>query len=219
MAALTAGKKFDINWTGGWVGPRVYLDDLEKRKVFCPRGDSNREVSNPCCSGYSNYHLGRYIQGGSNMTGTNCDLFTHKSSRSYLNHLDLNYLVVRRYNTRITVCRDSYFPVLLSFRVPWWKGGCPFTESYCYERPKPDIFNRYQWVKCPIFGWVLETSIRHWKIYCSFMRLNSPQYCWYYLTGSKYGILTLTENYQHNINQSPKVWKHREVPKPRVYQM
>jgi hypothetical protein len=28
-----------------------------------------------------------YIQGGSNMTGTNCDLFTHKQSRSYLNHL------------------------------------------------------------------------------------------------------------------------------------
>ena len=27
------------------------------------------------------------IQGGSNMTGTNCDLFTHKSSPSYLNHL------------------------------------------------------------------------------------------------------------------------------------
>ena len=29
----------------------------------------------------------RLVQGGSNMTGTNCDLFTHKSSRSYLNHL------------------------------------------------------------------------------------------------------------------------------------
>ena len=29
------------------------------------------------------------IQGGSNMTGTDCDLFTHKSSRSYLNHLVL----------------------------------------------------------------------------------------------------------------------------------
>jgi hypothetical protein len=27
------------------------------------------------------------VQGGSNMTGTNCDLFAHKSSRSYLNHL------------------------------------------------------------------------------------------------------------------------------------
>jgi hypothetical protein len=26
-------------------------------------------------------------QGGSNMTGTNCDLFTHNQSRSYLNHL------------------------------------------------------------------------------------------------------------------------------------
>jgi hypothetical protein len=30
------------------------------------------------------------IQGGSNMTGTNCDLFTNKSSRSYLNHLVLS---------------------------------------------------------------------------------------------------------------------------------
>jgi hypothetical protein len=28
------------------------------------------------------------VQGGSNMTGTNCDLFPHKSSRSYLNHLE-----------------------------------------------------------------------------------------------------------------------------------
>jgi hypothetical protein len=27
------------------------------------------------------------LQGGSNMTGTNCDLFTHKQSRSYLNRL------------------------------------------------------------------------------------------------------------------------------------
>jgi hypothetical protein len=28
-----------------------------------------------------------FIQGGSNMTGTNCDLFTHNQSRSYLNHI------------------------------------------------------------------------------------------------------------------------------------
>jgi hypothetical protein len=28
-----------------------------------------------------------YVQGGLNMTGTNCDLFTHNQSRSYLNHL------------------------------------------------------------------------------------------------------------------------------------
>jgi hypothetical protein len=31
------------------------------------------------------------VQGGSNMTGTNCDLFTHKSSRSYLNHLVIDF--------------------------------------------------------------------------------------------------------------------------------
>jgi hypothetical protein len=29
----------------------------------------------------------RIVQGGSNMTGTNCDLFTHNHSRSYLNDL------------------------------------------------------------------------------------------------------------------------------------
>jgi hypothetical protein len=29
----------------------------------------------------------RLIQGGSDVTGTNCDLFTHSQSRSYLNHL------------------------------------------------------------------------------------------------------------------------------------
>jgi hypothetical protein len=28
------------------------------------------------------------------MTGTNCDLFTHKSSRSYLNHLVLPLYVI-----------------------------------------------------------------------------------------------------------------------------
>jgi hypothetical protein len=33
------------------------------------------------------------IQGGPNMTGTNCDLFTYKSSRSYLNHLVLHICV------------------------------------------------------------------------------------------------------------------------------
>jgi hypothetical protein len=32
-------------------------------------------------------YINMYIQGGSNMTGSNCDLFTHKSSLSYLNHL------------------------------------------------------------------------------------------------------------------------------------
>jgi hypothetical protein len=33
-----------------------------------------------------------HIQSGSNMIGTNCDLFTHKSSRSYLNHLVCIYI-------------------------------------------------------------------------------------------------------------------------------
>jgi hypothetical protein len=38
-----------------------------------------------CCAHFPLFAF--LILGGSNMTGTNCDLFTHKSSRSYLNHL------------------------------------------------------------------------------------------------------------------------------------
>jgi len=34
------------------------------------------------------------IQGGSNMTGTDCGLFTHNQSRSYLNHLVLQNLFI-----------------------------------------------------------------------------------------------------------------------------
>jgi hypothetical protein len=35
------------------------------------------------------------IKGGSNMTGTNCDLFTHNQSRSYLNHLVFGQILRR----------------------------------------------------------------------------------------------------------------------------
>jgi hypothetical protein len=35
------------------------------------------------------------IQGGSNMTGTNCDLFTHNQSQSYLNHLVHRVIVLK----------------------------------------------------------------------------------------------------------------------------
>jgi hypothetical protein len=42
------------------------------------------------------------IQGDSNMTGTNCDLFTHKSSRSYLNHLVKSPLGLNLFYCRLT---------------------------------------------------------------------------------------------------------------------
>jgi hypothetical protein len=51
------------------------------------------------------------IQGGSNMTGTNCDLFTHKSSRSYLNHLVVFH---------VTLPSDGYRTEMLA--VVWY--GC-----------------------------------------------------------------------------------------------
>jgi hypothetical protein len=43
------------------------------------------------------------VQGGSNMTGTNCDLFTHKYSRSYLNHLVFSCLLQVGFKTNVKV--------------------------------------------------------------------------------------------------------------------
>jgi hypothetical protein len=40
-----------------------------------------------CTSWNGIWNSVRLVQGGSNMTGTNCDLFTHKQSQSCLNHL------------------------------------------------------------------------------------------------------------------------------------
>jgi hypothetical protein len=48
---------------------------------FC---EENTEWTKSLCAEF--LHIRPGIQGGSNMTGINCDLFTDKSSWSYLNH-------------------------------------------------------------------------------------------------------------------------------------
>ena len=50
------------------------------------------------------------------MTGTNCDLFTHNQSRSYLNHLVLGLSRKRRYDLRdsdVFTARCEYLPAQL----------------------------------------------------------------------------------------------------------
>jgi hypothetical protein len=66
-------------------------------------------------SQYINIYI--YTQGGSNMTGTNCDLFTHKSSRSYLNHLVYIYTYIYVYTY---ICIYSYMCVYIYKVVQIW---------------------------------------------------------------------------------------------------
>jgi hypothetical protein len=63
------------------------------------------------------------IQGDSNMTWTNCDLFTHKLSRSYLNHLvtRANVLLISLESGCITF---SYF--------------CSSVTQPCFSKPTVD---------------------------------------------------------------------------------
>jgi hypothetical protein len=51
------------------------------------------------------------LQGGSNMTGTNWDLFTHNQSRSYLNHLVVPVI------QNIRSLLQLNFTYLLTFRL------------------------------------------------------------------------------------------------------
>jgi hypothetical protein len=85
-----------------WQGPS-YHGKMRNVSLFCHRhkGLNLMSLTQPATLGISkkinrfwlwngtNVQASnrRLLQGGSNMTGTNCDLFTHKSSRSYLNHL------------------------------------------------------------------------------------------------------------------------------------
>ena len=57
------------------------------------------------------------LQGGSNMTGTNCDLFTHKSSRSYLNHL-VYFRLYRFINFSSTVFYVSMMLYIMTLMSP-----------------------------------------------------------------------------------------------------
>jgi hypothetical protein len=72
----------NAKWTG--LRPNASLDDERQMSVEGENFHGQNDKSATTCE------MNAYVQGGSNMTGTNCDLFTHKQSRSYLNHLVVN---------------------------------------------------------------------------------------------------------------------------------
>jgi hypothetical protein len=48
----------DIHWIGGWVGPRLVLDELVKRRIPSPRRESNpRTPFSRYCSRYTNWAI------------------------------------------------------------------------------------------------------------------------------------------------------------------
>ena len=96
QTSVRCGSKFDwvpVLWLccGWWVVVLV----LEVTGLTAPPEDGTEVLNHVGGSNLMSAFLlihcillvSKDIQGGSNMTGTNCDLFTHKQSRSYLNHL------------------------------------------------------------------------------------------------------------------------------------
>jgi hypothetical protein len=70
------------------------------------------------------------IQGGSNMTGTNCDLFTQNQSRSYLNHLVISGT---KYSTNRKVQKQQYiYSENLSSHYPFISSGF---RGFLYQQP------------------------------------------------------------------------------------
>jgi hypothetical protein len=86
-AAFTPGKDtVPIVQEAGWVSEPVWTG----AENLAPTGIRSLDLPAHNESLYRLRYLGSKgleLQGGSNMTGTNCDLFTHNQSRSYLNHL------------------------------------------------------------------------------------------------------------------------------------
>ena len=93
-----------------------------------------------------------WIQGGSNMTWTNCDLFTHNQSRSYLNHLVYTVWCAAFIYFMMKVCKHKgeilslsnrwtffFFFFLLSSRIWWWplcrpKSAIFYGIQFCVRR-------------------------------------------------------------------------------------
>jgi hypothetical protein len=86
---FTPGNDPGTHWTEGLVGPRRRCGSFGRTSI-APTRIQTSDLSAVALSHYLRHppiHVQPYIQGSSNMTGTNCDLFTHNQSRSYLNHL------------------------------------------------------------------------------------------------------------------------------------
>jgi hypothetical protein len=87
----------------------------------------------------------RYIQGGSNMTWTNCDLITHKSSRSYLNHLVLGEWVLRPGEGR-TDRLWQYIWMLKQRVFMHIVKQIKYCVSYCLLSVGMHAFRRFAWL-------------------------------------------------------------------------
>jgi hypothetical protein len=100
-----------------------------------------------CLWAYADANNGQYhsnnVQGGSDMTGTNCDLFTHNQSRSYLNHLVILYIlslwVICIYNGKNYTYPDiikcdwgTYFP-WHGYRISGCLEHCKNTGYFAYN--------------------------------------------------------------------------------------
>jgi hypothetical protein len=68
-----------------WSPSSEWKTDYQSKECQIPE---QCNVDNPSAKTTNCSH----IQGGSNMTGTNCDLFIHNQSRSYSNHLVSCYI-------------------------------------------------------------------------------------------------------------------------------
>jgi hypothetical protein len=92
-----------------------------------------------------------YIQGGSNMTGTNCDLFTHNQSRSYLNHLVHLWKYLAEFflelNQNTLFIFNNFFPKIVPF-------ARLFEKKYDRDEEATDSITRRMRLAC----WITTTT-------------------------------------------------------------
>jgi hypothetical protein len=120
---------------------KLLLHDLPNHDDVWPKRVAGKKIfsyifsSVAYCVRYWPYN--NIIQGGSNMTGTNCDLFTHNQSRSYLNHLVIRRWIRQLHKITLYFCgSDTQRNILKKFHVLVKKKGFFFLLCSLLIQPK-----------------------------------------------------------------------------------
>jgi hypothetical protein len=150
----------------------------------------NANPTTPRLSTYSTLYFSNIkliVQGGSNITGTNCDLFTHNESRSYLNHLVQCHLR--------TLCQISLFPL-----------GFPtitFYQFFLFQMRTACLFKNIWWhvqtQKCGNCSIIILLSV-FWSKYSHKHLFSHTLNKWFYLKTRKKVTAVLKNGKSHTLS-------------------
>jgi hypothetical protein len=146
-------------------------------------GDRHSSLARSRYEGEYDKPSSKKLQGGSNMTGTNCDLFTYNQSRSYLNHLVLtpwSRVLLEKLTGPYTVKRFNDFIGTDRSTPCCQEAGCcyyhepdkstPYSPSYVFKIHLNAVFlsrpRSFARLSPPVFS-IKPSIVHHMRVTCT----------------------------------------------------